>query len=81
MLYRIYKINGTKQLVGVPVPDCTETELVYDSNTKIVYYKFFEQTPKKYANEHNGFMSPYLGIHGRPCRFINEEIKEITKDE
>lgn len=83
MLQRIYKskIDGSEQLSRVPSMYCDVTELVFDTETKIIYYKFYEQTPNVRINDHVGFMSPYLGSHGRPCRFIDCEIKEISKDE
>lgn len=87
MLHRICKIKETGQFRGITVKGNyieydTDTEiitqLVYDTDTKIVYYKFEDAM----FNERNiGFMSPYLGLHGRPCRFIDCEIVEIPKDE
>ena len=85
MLKRIYTIDGTEQLSGVPFPNCTVTDLVYDTDTKIVYYKFVDESNcsriGKLKNSYVGYMSPYLGYHGRPCRFIDCEIVEIPKDE
>ena len=42
------------------------TELVYDIETKIVYYLLAE-----------GSMSPYLSENGKYCRFIDNQIVEI----
>ena len=53
------------------------TGLVYDIDTKIVYYKFMDKT----FSDWSGYMSPYLGSHGRPCRFVDEKIMEISKNE
>ena len=81
MLLRIYKIESQEQLVGVPVPGAIKTDLVFDTDTRIVYYKFEENFSNFKINDKNlGFMSPYLGSHGRACRFINCEIVEIHKD-
>ena len=45
------------------------TGLVFDNETKIVYYKF--------NGPLNGFMSPYFSENGKLCRFIDNQIVEI----
>lgn len=48
-----------------------ETKFVFDTDTNIVYWKFYE-------SREAGFMCPLLGEHGRPCCFENGEFKEIS---
>lgn len=45
------------------------TNLVYDVNTKVVYY---------YAKESNYIASPYISENGKYCRFIDGKIVEIN---
>lgn len=57
-------------------------DLVFDSETKLVYYKFSE---KVYIKKNGGreitskvgYMSPYIGKYGRHCQFIDNQIVEI----
>ena len=44
--------------------------LVFDKDTGIVYYHTTE-------NGRYGYMSPYLGVNGNPCHYINGEIVEM----
>ena len=43
---------------------------VYDSVTRIVYYKF---TEKK-----SSYLSPYISENGKHCRFIDNKFVEIN---
>ncbi len=67
LLIPIFKDKKTGKLYGdsfAEVFDCVETNLVYDGNTKVVYYS-------------EGF-GPYLSENGKYCRFNDdEEIVEI----
>lgn len=50
------------------------TDLVYDKDTRIVYYKF-----KDFAGYKGyGFMSPYYGLHGNLCRYENGQVVEMN---
>jgi len=55
----------TRNLIGA-----RRTKLVYDIETKIVYYKFNDPL--------YGFMSPYIGPNGMFCRFKDNQIVEIN---
>lgn len=50
-------------------------ELAYDTNTGIVYYLF--KQPQSFGNKGYGFMSPYLGENGHPCKYVDGEIIEL----
>ena len=65
--------------------DSIPTKLVFDSETKVIYYKLTEittvyssvcetQEPK---DTKVGFMSPYISENGKYCRFIGNKIVEI----
>ena len=62
-------------------PDCELLDLVYDPDTCVVYYKFTEIVnvkPGKYSTSTKvGYLSPYLGAHGKPCRLERGQIVEI----
>ena len=44
----------------------SDTELIYDNNTRVVYYYLY-----------NGYMSPYYNAHGQLCRYVDGEITPI----
>lgn len=44
----------------------SDTELIYDDNTKVVYYCLY-----------NGFMSPYYNEYGQLCRYVDGNIVPI----
>jgi len=51
---------------------------VYDSVTRIVYYKFEETKLIGITRTETSFyMSPYISENGKYCRFIDNEIVEI----
>lgn len=52
------------------------TNLAYDENTRIVYYKFKDST----GYNGYGFMSPYYGPHGNLCRYDNGQVVEMDGD-
>ena len=68
---RISTEDATK--MGFKVVGASDENLVYDLNTKIIYYAFTDGN-SKYSH---GFMSPYYSENGKLCRFINGEIQEI----
>ena len=51
--------------------------LVYDLDTKIVYYLFSTNGPTDYQGY--GYCTEYLGEGGHPCRYIDGEIIENGK--
>lgn len=55
------------------IPVATEkTNLVYDQNTKVIYYNY-----DSYKNK-RGYMAPYISENGKFCRFIDNQIVEIV---
>ncbi len=52
-----------------------EDFLVYDRDTKVVYYLF--STCSGYNGY--GYLAPYIGENGNFCRYINGKIVEIQK--
>lgn len=62
----------TWNLGKVPSEEKAEvTDLVYDRHTKVMYY--LKANGKKIA-----FGMPYLSENGKYCRFVNDEIVEIS---
>ena len=47
--------------------------LVYDDETKIVYYYF----TISYKRSTAGYMSPYIGKNGKFCRYVDGKIVEV----
>jgi len=64
---RIYqRPTGTYYSSITAVPEeCTV--LVYDNLTKVIYYLPLDCT----------YMCPYISVHGKYCRFVNNEFVEI----
>lgn len=73
--------NNLRDIDGNKIDDSffeeiPDTEgLVYDTNTGIVYYLF--KQPQSFGNKGYGFMSPYLGEDGYPCKYVDGEIVEL----
>ena len=65
--------------------DYDPTNIVFDSETKIIFYKFSEIVPVYSKNFNNqtpmdtkvGYMCPYINEKGKYCRFVDGEIIEI----
>lgn len=51
-----------------------ERHLVYDKDTKVVYYMFSTFEPGGYSYS---YFAPYISENGRNCRYIEGEIVEI----
>lgn len=51
---------------GSSLYSISNTKLIYDENTRIVYYWL-----------HCGYMSPYYNEHGQLCRHVDGEITPI----
>jgi hypothetical protein len=74
----IYKDPKSERLGGTSfdgVFGWEKTNLVYDCNTKVVYYSDAKQ--KDELKETVNVMSPYISENGRYCRFIEGQIVEI----
>lgn len=66
-LYSAYQAN----MGEIPV-ETVESQLVFDCNTKVIYYNFDSFNDKK------GYMAPYISENGKFCRFIDNKIVEIA---
>ena len=55
-----------------------DTNLVFDSNTKVIYYNFrssiYVSGKRECYTEH---LTPYISENGKFCRFIDNKIVEI----
>ena len=51
---------------GSSLYSISNTKLIYDENTRVIYYWL-----------HSGYMSPYYNAHGQLCRYIDGEIIPI----
>ena len=83
-LFRIWRDRKTGRLMRSRRDENSESlSIVFDSETKIIYYKFSEYTYSACAccnaelDTKIGFMTPYLSENGKFCRFINNQIVEI----
>ena len=84
---RIFKHCITGELSDNKKNDDFEpTKMVFDTETQVVFYKFTEVVPvcsNKLPNQQErdtkvGYMCPYIGEHGRNCRFVDKKtIVEI----
>lgn len=54
----------------------SENGLVYDKDTRIVYYMI----QNGIGDSLTGFMSPYYSENGRLCKYENDKIVEIIND-
>ena len=77
-LVRLWKNKKTGKFVNYKVDeDCVSTNLAYDQDTRILYYKFTEVvTVKSITFEEQpsfdtkvGYMSPYITENGKMCKF------------
>ena len=82
-LIRIWKDSISGELSDRKVSYmCDSLDLVFDSETRIVYYKFTEKVAIKKIGDREitgkvGYMSPYIGEYGRYCQFIDNKIVEM----
>lgn len=86
-LVRLWKNTKTGRFVNHKVDDdCVSTNLVYDSKTRIMYYKFSEIVTvdsitfadQKPFDTKVGYMSPYITENGKMCKFtVRMEFVEI----
>lgn len=51
---------------GSSLYSISNTKLIYDENTKVIYYWL-----------HNGYMAPYYNENGQLCRYIDGSIVPI----
>jgi len=54
-----------------------KTNLVYDCNTKVVYYSDAQE--KDELREKVNVLSPYISENGRYCRFIEDSEEQIVE--
>ena len=66
---RIWYNHKSKKYVTSELFTCERTNLVFDTETKIVYYQINNAT--------YGYMTPYISANGKYCRFVDEQIVEI----
>lgn len=83
-LFRIWKNRKTGELLrSKQNNDCESLNIVFDSNTRVVYYKFSEYTTSACAQCNSevdfrvGYMTPLISENGKYCRFIGGKIVEI----
>ena len=83
--FRIWKNLETGELrsgIAREMPEGYEPlNLVFDPETRIIYYKFTEAIRFRSGFEDVetkvGYMSPYYSSNGKLCKFIHNEIVEI----
>lgn len=65
-----YKNDAGDNVVynGSSLYSISNTKLIYDENTKVIYYWLY-----------NGYMAPYYNEHGQLCRYIDGEIVPIEQ--
>lgn len=54
-----------------------KTDLVFDSETKVVYHMFEKAHCSSAPVNYSGFIAPYISENGKFCRFIDNKIVEI----
>lgn len=72
--------NAALEMGNFKTIDINES-LVYNLDTRVVYYMF--GTCKIVGNAGSGYsyFAPYISENGKFCRYINDEIVEITSEE
>ncbi len=53
-------------------------DLWYDRDTKIIFYII--TTERMDVCQGYGYMAPYISENGKYCKYINDEIVEITEE-
>lgn len=53
--------------------------LAYSLDTHVVYYMFSTSESAGYAGYGYAYFAPYISENGNFCRYINDEIVEITE--
>ena len=53
--------------------------LAYSLDTRIVYYMFTISVESGYGGYGYAYFAPYISENGNFCRYINDEIVEITE--
>lgn len=64
------ELGGFKQIDG-------KDFLTYDKDTKVIYYMFVSRELNGYSYT---YFAPYINENGNFCRYINDEIVEITRE-
>ncbi len=55
-----------------------ENHLVYDINTRVIYYMF--STIEKGGYKGYGYFGPYVSTNGNFCKYVDGRIVEIVND-
>ena len=55
--------------------------LAYSVDTRVVYYMFSTASAVGYAGYGYTYFAPYISKNGNFCRYINDEIVEITVED
>lgn len=55
--------------------------LVYNLDTRVVYYMFSTAQAAGQAGYGYAYFAPYISENGKFCRYINEQIVEITVED
>lgn len=58
-----------------------DESLVYNLDTRVVYYMFSTHADAGYSGYGYSYFAPYISENGKFCRYINDEIVEITVEE
>lgn len=53
----------------------SDTPMVYDKDTHIMYYLFYEGA----VNRGYGYMSPYYNEHGQMCYYVDGQIIPVEE--
>lgn len=53
----------------------SDTPMVYDKDTRIVYYLFYRST----SYQGYGYMSPYYNEHGQMCYYVDGQVIPIEE--
>lgn len=54
--------------------------LVYDLDTRVVYYMFTTKAASGYNGYGYSYFTQYISKNGKYCRYVNDEIVEITEE-
>lgn len=73
-LYSAHQVNTGE----VPYNSVKNTNLVFDSYTNVIYYKFTDCVYlTAMRNTYTEHLTPYISKNGKFCRFIDNAIVEI----
>ena len=55
--------------------------LAYSLDTRVVYYMFSTSSDSGYVGHGYSYFAPYISENGNFCRYLDEEIVEITVED